>query len=89
MSPNFIINTEAYAKMLGYLDNLSTTDKPGLGKDSFFIAQNYWLQDTAVVENIEYRNGQWEIALVFAHTSFPLKLLKRKITSFGCPKKLF
>ncbi|MFM7358779.1 MAG: hypothetical protein ACKO1T_09410 [Sediminibacterium sp.] len=87
MNHDFNINADAYSAMLNYLDKLSALEKVGTEKDSVFIKQDYWLQDTAVVENIEHRKGEWDINLVFAHCLFPLKLIKRKITTYACPKK--
>lgn len=87
MHSKFTIDDEAYATMLCYLDKLSTTEKSGVEKDAFFINEDFWLQDTAVVENVERRNGEWNIYLVFAHHLLPLKFIKRKIVNFVCPKK--
>ncbi|MER3127532.1 hypothetical protein ABQG68_19635, partial [Bacillus pumilus] len=55
--------------------------------DSYFYNEDFWLQDTAVIENIEYRNGEWNVFLVFAHQTKLNKLIKRKIRNFACPKK--
>lgn len=73
--------------MLEYLDNLSLTEQNGITKDAFFINEDFWLQDTVVVENVECRNGEWSIYLVFAHHLIPLKFIKRKIVNYVCPRR--
>lgn len=83
----FTIYDDAYTAMLEYLDKFSTTEQRGLNEDSFFINEDFWLQDTAVVENVECRNGEWNIYLVFANHLIPLKFIKRKIVNYACPKK--
>ncbi|MBS4066402.1 MAG: hypothetical protein KGZ74_17710 [Chitinophagaceae bacterium] len=87
MHSKFTIQDEAYAAMLEYLDKLFTTEQSGIMEDAFFINEDFWLQDTAVVENVECRNGEWNIYLVFAHHLMPLKFIKRKIVNYCCPKK--
>lgn len=73
--------------MLMYLEKLYSTEQRGVTEDVFFISEDFWLQDTAVVENLECRNGEWSIYLVFAHHLMPLKFIKRKIVNYSCPKK--
>lgn len=52
-----------------------------------FLSNDYWLRDTAVVENILRRAGMWEVHLVFAHYQEPEKLIKRVINRFPCKRK--
>ncbi|ANI90588.1 hypothetical protein A9P82_03500 [Arachidicoccus ginsenosidimutans] len=73
--------------MLSFIENLYSTDKAGALSDTGFILDDFWLQDTAVIENIERRHGAWDVCLVFAHYLQPLKLIKRKITNFASFKK--
>ena len=40
-----------------------------------------WLKDSAVIDNIKPIDGNWEVSLVFAYIRFPMKLIKRKITT--------
>lgn len=87
MTSRFHLDESAYGNMLEYLSVLARTDKSGEKKDIAFIHEDFWLQDTAVIENIERRNGEWNIYLVFAHHLAPLKFIKRKIVNFACPKK--
>jgi hypothetical protein len=77
----------AYARMLDCITVFYASNKPGQSIDTDFIKDDYWLQNTAVIENIERRNGCWNIFLVFAHHLQPLKFIKRSITHFACFKK--
>ena len=87
MVAKFKIHDTMYAAMLDYLNDLSQLGKTGTAKDTTFIDENFWLQDTAVVENIEMRKGEWSIYLVFAHHLVPLKFIKRKIVNYSCLKR--
>jgi hypothetical protein len=81
------LDDEVYSSMLEGLNVFYTTNLPGASIDADFIQDDYWLQNTAVIENVEKRNGCWNIFLVFAHHLQPLKFIKRSISSFSCFKK--
>jgi hypothetical protein len=83
----FYINQAAYSALLNLLNNLHLTDTHGENRDTRFLSDDWWLRDTAVIENITRRKGVYEIHLVFAHYRQPLKLLKRVITTTHCPRK--
>lgn len=87
MAVRFEMDDNAYNNMLEAMHVLATTDTAGSPEDIRFIQDDFWLPDTAVIENIEYRYGEWNIYLVFAHYQIPLKFLKRKIVKFACRKK--
>jgi hypothetical protein len=87
MASKISLDDTVYASMLDYMHILATSEQCGGPKDAAFINDDFWLQDTAVIENIERRNGEWNIYLVFAHHLKPLKFIKRKIVNFVCPKK--
>lgn len=87
MPRRFAIDDASYEAMLCYLNGTASADRCGAPPDIQFINEDFWLQDTAVIENIELRNGEWTIYLVFAHHLRPLKFIKRKIVNFACPKK--
>jgi hypothetical protein len=87
MASKCSIDDTVYASMLDYIDTLAVGERCGNQKDAAFISDDFWLQDTAVIENIERRNGEWNIYLVFAHHLKPLKFIKRKIVNFVCPKR--
>lgn len=73
--------------MLDLIHSNHTTNRAGQPDDIAFYQDDFWLQDTAVVENLEYRQGSWSIYLVFALHNCPLQFIKRKITNFACVKK--
>ena len=87
MPAKFTIDEIVYAAMLDNINVSSACDRPGGGRDAAFINDDYWLQDTAVIENIEKRKGEWSIYLVFAHHLHPLRFIKRQIVHYSCPKK--
>jgi hypothetical protein len=81
------IDENVYETMLDYMHGLAAGERHGGPKDAAFINDDFWLQDTAVIENIECRKGEWNVYLVFAHHLQPLKFIKRKIVHFVCPKR--
>lgn len=84
---NFNLDENAYNEMLNLLNNQHFTDKPGYQADMDFLKDDWWLRDTAVIENIVKREGMWEIQLVFAHYEEPQKLIKRVISRYTCKDK--
>lgn len=84
---NFHLDAEAYDELLQLLNNQYFTEKPGNASDLNFLLDDYWLRDTAVVENLVKRAGMWEIHLVFAHYQEPFKLLKRVISKHPSKEK--
>ncbi|HEY0299106.1 MAG TPA: hypothetical protein VGB84_07795 [Arachidicoccus sp.] len=87
MGKHISIEEKAYEAMLDFIQNMYAVDKPGVPLDAEFILDDFWLQDTVVIENVERRHGAWDIYLVFAHYLQPLKFIKRKITNFADFKK--
>ena len=83
----FNLDGEAYNEMLNLLNNQHFTEKPGIQSDMEFLSDDWWLRDTAVVENIVKRRGMWEIHLVFAHYQDPSKLIKRVIAKCASKDK--
>ncbi|GJM33807.1 MAG: hypothetical protein DHS20C18_28080 [Saprospiraceae bacterium] len=81
---NFNLDEKAYNELLNLLDNQHFTEKPGFSTDMAFLSDDWWLRDTAVIENIVKRDGMWEIQLVFAHFQEPQKLIKRVISRHSC-----
>ena len=79
---HFHLDSGAYDELLNLLNNQHFTDKPGMESDMEFLSDDWWLRDTAVIENIVRREGMWEIQLVFAHYQEPYKLIKRIISRF-------
>lgn len=84
---NFHLGDEAYNQLLNLLNNQHFTEKPGQTTDMEFLSDDWWLRDTAVIENIVKRDGMWEIHLVFAHYQEPHKLIKRVISRHASKDK--
>ncbi|MEL6945026.1 MAG: hypothetical protein AAFO82_20405 [Bacteroidota bacterium] len=76
---NFYLDNNAYNELLNLLNNQHFVDTQGGQLDMEFLSDDWWLRDTAVVENVIRRDGMWEIHLVFAHYKEPKKLIKRVI----------
>ena len=74
------LDTGVYKQVLSALNNLHMTDKSGHSTDLYFLSEDSWLRDTAVIENIVRRKGLWEIHLVFAHAPNPFRFIKRIIS---------
>ena len=74
------IDHNTYNHLLNLLNNQHFTERPGNSEDMEFLRDDWWLRDTAVIENIVRREGMWEIHLVFAHYQEPEKLIKRVIS---------
>ena len=76
------IGKGAYRALLALLENQGHTENSGAPKDLNFLIEDGWLKDTAVVSNIVYRQGMWEVELIFALGHHPKQLIKRVITSY-------
>lgn len=87
MPRRFQLDDDAYTAMLEALHAMTGCECAGVAADTTFIDDDYWLQDTAVIENVELRHGEYFIYLVFAHHRRPLKFIKRKIVKFACPRR--
>ncbi len=83
----FNLDDSAYNELLNLLNNQHFTEKPGSESDMDFLSDDWWLRDTAVIENVVKREGMWEIQLVFAHYQEPCKLIKRVISRHTCKNK--
>ncbi|MEZ4956747.1 MAG: hypothetical protein R2825_24530 [Saprospiraceae bacterium] len=84
---NFHLDDTAYNALLDMLNNQHFVEKSGQDTDMDFLTDDWWLRDTAVIENIVKREGMWEIQLVFAHYLEPQKLIKRVISRYTCKNK--
>lgn len=81
------LDGETYEQLLRLLDNQHFTDRAGEEGDMRFLTEDWWLRDTAVIENLMKRDGLWEIQLVFAHYREPYKLIKRCISRYSSREK--
>ena len=87
MNADFYLDEKAYQVLLDACNNLHFTEIVGGVVDFNLLYDDYWLQDSAVIENIRFARGEWEVYLVFAHYKNPYRLIKRKITSCFCQSK--
>ena len=76
-----MLDRKVYEAMLSFISNQHILEKNAAEKDFFFLQDHSWLDDTAVIDRIEYRKRAWEISLIFAHYKKPLQLLFRKIVT--------
>tara|TARA_B100001245_G_C22799545_1_gene385445 strand:- start:198 stop:563 length:366 start_codon:yes stop_codon:yes gene_type:complete len=81
------IDQFCYELMLSGLNDQSLTDLNGAHIDLALFYDDQWLMDSAVVENVVYNKGHWDIYLVFVDPLHPLKLIRRKISSYFTEKK--
>lgn len=84
---NFYLDNEVYNELLNLLNNQHFVDTQAKEIDMGFLSDDWWLRDTAVVENVVRREGMWEIHLVFAHYKEPYKLIKRVIGRYASKDK--
>ena len=80
--PGVYIDKKCHESLMSYLDLQQTMDLKGSFTDLDLFYKDEWLLDSAVIENVSKRNGNWDVYLVFAHVDNPLKLIKRRITRY-------
>jgi hypothetical protein len=83
----FSMDEKSYAELLTMLNNMHLTEKSGADHDLGFIYEDWWLGDTAVIDNLALVQGAWEIRLLFAHHKQPMKFLQRCICSYSSKQK--
>lgn len=66
---------------------LAVVERKGSRADFAFIADDRWLADTAVIEQVVRVRGEWRVALVFAHVHNPLRLIRRHIMAYASPQR--
>ena len=81
------VDRRCYEKLMDFMNIQSFSDQRGEFTDLDLFYSDEWLLDSAVVDNVIERNGNWDVYLVFAHVSDPLKLIKKKITRCTTIKK--
>lgn len=87
MKSNIFLDAKVRQDLQKLLNNQSLDERVGGRRDFSMLLNDAWLQDSAVIENILFRRGQWEVHLVFAHYTNPYKLIKRRITTCFCKEK--
>ena len=74
------VDRKCYENLIHALNLQQSADMKGEFTDFDLFYSDDWLLNSAVIENIIPRNGNWDIYLVFAYVGNPLKLIKKKIT---------
>ena len=87
MKNRHTISPDLYELVLKGMNTHFELEKPGSEEDLRFVHTDFWLQDTAVIEDIERRSGLWRVSLLFVHHVNPFKFIKRSIRSFADVKK--
>lgn len=82
-----VISSELYGLLLEQLNAMPFEDRSGDDRDIRFMADEFWLQDTAVIEHVSKEKGMYAVALVFAHHAIPFKCIRRPISSYADIKK--
>lgn len=81
------ISPELYDLLLKGMNGQYDLEKPGTEDDLRFVHTDFWLQDTAVIEDVERRSGLWRVSLLFVHHVNPYKFIKRSIRSYADLRK--
>ena len=74
------IDATCYEGLLDFMNQQDKDDAHGEIIDLDLFYNDQWLLDSAVIDLVVPRHGNWIIYLVFAYAKFPLRLIKRKIT---------
>jgi hypothetical protein len=80
MSKKIKIGKRVLKEMGIFLHNEKNIGQIAHPEDLLFIIEGTWLKDSAVIDNIEKKNGAWEVHLIFAHYKNPLQFIVRNIT---------
>ena len=75
------LNDDMFNEMLRFLSEEHFANKPASKNDLIFLTNDRWLNDTAVIENIYFKNGSWQVCLIFANHKDPLQLIVRHISN--------
>ena len=81
------LSTEIYGQLLDRLNGLYFQEKSGNPADMLFITDEFWLQDTAVIDHVNLLKGMHGVSLVFAHHRNPYKFICRRITAYADAKR--
>lgn len=81
------IDKDCYEKLMDFMNTQYSADLKGEYVDLDLFYSDDWLLDSAVIDNVVERNGNWDVYLVFAHVFNPMKMIKKKITKCTSLKK--
>jgi len=77
------IESQALKKFVQHWNSAAGEDSFGTNSDFNFLTDSDWLQDSAVIERINYHQGKWAINLVFANpkkTAFIIRFIRASIS---------
>lgn len=74
------VDITCYESLMDFMNLQQVVDLKGEFTDFDLFYSDEWLLNSAVIDNVIHRDGNWDIYLVFVHVTNPLKLIKRKIT---------
>jgi len=80
MNMKVSIAAAVLSAMNSFLEREKLAEKAGDTEDLRFIVEGRWLKDSAVIDGTIYRNGGWDVYLVFVHYTNALQLIVRTIT---------
>ena len=77
---NVYIDKKCYESLMDVMNVQYFSDLKGEPHDLDLFFRDDWLLDSAVIDNVVERNGNWDVYLVFAHVLNPMKMIKKRIT---------
>ena len=80
MGKKIKMGEQVLREMRNFLHNEKYIGQIAQPGDMFFITDDSWLKDTAVIDAIIKRQGAWDVHMVFVHYKNPLQLIVRNIT---------
>ncbi|MEL6557416.1 MAG: hypothetical protein AAFQ94_04485 [Bacteroidota bacterium] len=81
------IDKACYEELMDFMNVQHVVDLKGEYMDLDLFYQDEWLLDSAVIDNVVEKRGNWDVYLVFAHVNNPLKMIKKKISRCTSLKK--
>ena len=75
------VDRKCYENLMDHMNKQHTVDLRGEYVDLNLFHSDKWLLDSAVIDRIVKRNGNWDIYLIFAYVLDPFKMIRKKITS--------
>ncbi|MEM8569056.1 MAG: hypothetical protein AAGF85_21555 [Bacteroidota bacterium] len=85
--PLIYIDKTCYENMIDFMNGHCFVDLKGEYLDLDLFYNDAWLLDSAVIDNVVERRGNWDVYLIFAHIFNPYKVIKKKITRCTSFKK--
>lgn len=85
--PKIYVDKNCYEKLMDFMNTQHFMDLKGEYVDLDLFYRDEWLLDSAVIDNIVERKGNWEVYLVFSHVYNPFKMIRKKISKCTSFKK--